>query len=164
MLRILHVEDDLAYQSSLRAALQLQHVELEQVATLAAAQARLSDLSAPAFDALLVDLRLPDARDMDAIIALHPYRIPLVVMSALSLPETLERAAQAGADGYIVKGKIDSAQIMCRIRFACRRHAKQREELATVTRSRTKRSRIEPQTFEALKPYITCPPFTALSA
>ncbi len=158
-LRILHVEDDPVYRATLRAALQsIQGLTLEQVDTLAAARARLSDLTAPSFDALLVDLRLPDARDLEAIIALRPYRIPLVVLSALSLPETLERAAEAGACDYLIKGQFDSTQLARRVRFACRRYAKHMEAVAceASTRPPFKRRGIEPGTFEALKPFITC--------
>lgn len=163
MLRILHVEDDNIYLASLKMGLaQVEGIALEQVETLAAAQTRLADTSVPAFDALLVDLRLPDARGMEAVAALRVYGIPLVVLSATSLPESLERAAEAGADDYIVKGPIDAALIVRRVRFACRRHVKQTEaiasavSLATSSRSPFKRESIKASTFEALKPFIAC--------
>lgn len=163
MLRVLHVEDDKTYLASLRTALErTEGIVLEQVETLAAAQERLADTTAPAFDALLVDLRLPDAREMEAVAALRVYGLPLVVLSATSLPESLERAAEAGADDYIVKGPIDVALIVRRVRFACRRYAKQAEitasavNLAASSRSPFKRQPMKASTFEALKPFIAC--------
>ncbi len=163
MLRILHVEDDRSYLASVRAALAAaEGVTLEQVETLAAAQERLRDTCAPGFDALLVDLRLPDARDMEAVAALRVYGIPLVVLSATSLPESLERAAEAGADDYLVKGLFDGGQLIRRVRFACRRYEKQAEamasavNLATSTRSLFGRRAFTEDAFEALKPFISC--------
>jgi DNA-binding response OmpR family regulator len=163
MLRILHVEDDRAYLGTVRAALAAQEdIVLEQVETLAAAQERLADPNGAAFDVLLVDLRLPDAREMEAVAALRVYGIPLVVLSAVSLPETLERAAEAGADDYLVKGLFDGGQLIRRVRFACRRHAKQMEtmasavNLATSSRSPFSRRGFAEDAFEALKPFISC--------
>ncbi len=163
MLRILHVEDDRVYLSSVKTAFAaLDDVYLEQVETLAAAQVRLSDISAPAFDALLVDLKLLDAREMEAVAVLRVYDIPLVVLSAYSSPEKLELAAEAGADGYIVKGTVDANHIVCRVRFACRRHFKQNEALASaVSAATSSRSpfggrSLGADAFEALKPFISC--------
>lgn len=162
-MHILHVEDDRTYQVSVRTALQsTEGVTLEQVDTLAAAQARLGDITAAAFDVLLVDLRLPDARDMEAVAALRVYGIPLVVLSATSLPESLERAAEAGADDYLVKGLFDGGQLIRRVRFACRRYERQTEamasavSLATSSRSPFGRRAFGPDVFEALKPFISC--------
>ena len=161
-MRILHVEDDRTYLASVRQALaDMEDIDLEQVESLSAAQARLADITAPSLDALLVDLRLPDAREMEAVAALRVYGLPLVVLSATSLPETLERAAEAGADDYIVKGPIDSGQIVRRIRFACRRYEKQNEavasavSLAASSRAPFRRA-MGAANFEALKPFITC--------
>src|SRR5262249_12562897 len=113
MLRILHVEDDETYLATVRSALAAQEgLALEQVTTLGAAQERLIDPCAPAFDVLLVDLRLPDAREMEAVAALRVYGIPLVVLSATSLAESLERAADAGASDYLVKGMFDAGQLV----------------------------------------------------
>lgn len=163
MLRILHVEDDQIYLTSVRMALaKVEGVTLEQVETLVAAQARLTDTCAPAFDALLVDLCLPDARDMEAVAALRVYGIPLVVLSATSSPESLERAAAAGADDYITKGVLDGGQLIRRVRFACRRYERQAEamtsavNLATSSRSPFGRRTFSEDAFEALKPFISC--------
>ncbi len=163
MLRILHVEDDPTYLASVRQTLRdIEGVTLEQVGTLAAAQARLCDISGPALDVLLVDLRLPDAREMEAVAALRVYDIPLVVLSATSLPESLERAAEAGADDYLVKGLFDGGQLIRRVRFACRRHIKQAEamasavNLATSSRYPVERRAFTQDAFEALKPFISC--------
>lgn len=166
MLRILHVEDDTTYLTATKLALErVEGIALEQVETLAAAQARLADTDAPAFDALLVDLRLSDAHEMEAVAALRVYGIPLIVLSATSLPESLERAAEAGADDYIVKGPVDPMLIVRRVRFACRRYTKNAETLASaVSLAASSRSPFERHTlgvaaFEALKPFISCESF-----
>jgi len=67
--------------------------------------------------AALVDLRLPDAHGVEAIVALRIYGVPLIVLSAISTSENLEKAAEAGADDYLIKGKIDGAQIIRRAQF-----------------------------------------------
>ncbi len=162
MLHLLHVEDDRTYLAALRTALKsTQGVTLEQVDTLAAAQERLANPTAPAIDALLVDLRLPDARDMEAVAALRVYGIPLVVLSATSLPESLERAAEAGADDYLVKGLFDASQLVRRVRFACRRYEKQNELVASAVSAASSRMSFSTRSlgkeaFEALKPFISC--------
>lgn len=165
MLHILHVEDDRTYLASVKAALAaVEGITVEQVESLGGAQSRLADPTAPSLDALLLDLELPDARDMEAIAALRVYGVPIVVLSATSLPESLERAAEAGADDYIVKGPIDAALIVRRVRFACRRYIKQAETLANAvnlansTRSPFKRS-MSSDVFETLKPFISCQSF-----
>ncbi len=162
MLRILHVEDDEHDLALTRAILeQDKSVTVEQVHTLAAAQERLADGRAPEIDVILVDLRLPDTHDTETVAALRGHNIPLVVMSGALPADTLERAAEAGADGYIIKRPMGSEEMVGRIRFACKRHVKQAEamasavNLATSSRSPFKRG-FAGDAFEALKPFISC--------
>ncbi len=162
MLHILHVEDDENDLALTRAILEKEEVELEQVNTLAAAQERLADTDAPKVDAILADLRLPDAHDTEAVAALRVYDIPVVVMSGVLGPDILERAAEAGADGYIAKGPTSAKEIVGRVKFACKRHAKQAEamasavNLATSSKSPFAKRTFAVDAFEALKPFITC--------
>ena len=151
-LRILHIEDDPEVVALVSRA--LREVALVDTAdSLGAAQSRLSDVTAPAYDLLLVDLCLPDSHGIEAIEALKAYRVPIIVISnAASCSETLRGAAVAGADDFLIKGNVIPLALVERVRFV---HSK--------THRATRRA-LTAAAFEALKPYITYgskPPFVA---
>ncbi len=148
MLRVLHVEDEVAMVSLVRANLG-ERAEVDVAHTLAAARGRLSDPNATPYDLLLVDLILPDARDIEAVVALSVYQIPIVVLSSVDDPDVFTRAARAGADDYIVKPLEGRAAFVERLRFVRSRHQRQMCG-ATVG------ARIGESAFELLKPFITC--------
>lgn len=160
MLRILHIEDDaldaLVIDDALRHS---ERVELERVDTLAAAHVR---LSVPHnFNVLLVDLSPHDTKNMESIVALGVYGLPIIAISVESSSGSFERAVEAGADDYIVKSGMNSDQLACRIRFVRRHYARQGEavtkavNLAILSKLPFKRKiTLTPEIFEALKPFI----------
>ncbi len=72
-------------------------------------QAALAHLSAPdaRFDAVLLDLGLPDADDMEALSALLGQKVPIVVLTSMSADEGRDKALAMGADAFISKRELD---------------------------------------------------------
>jgi serine phosphatase RsbU (regulator of sigma subunit) len=78
-------------------------------------------------DCVLLDLRLPDSRlgveSVSQIRAAAPW-MAVVVLTGLDEAAVGEAAVQAGAQDYLVKGKVDSGLLARAIRYAVgRRHA-----------------------------------------
>lgn len=140
-MRILHVEDDQDI-LTLTSALLEGVAMVDGVTTLAGARHM---LETRAYDLLLVDLLLPDARDVEAVKVLARYHVPIVVVSGAGDPEILSRAAQAGAADYVVKPIRDTHDFMQRLHFVHSRRLR-----STVGR------RIACDAFERMKPFITC--------
>lgn len=133
-------------------------MELDTVETLCAAQSRLGDPLMSPYDVVLLDLRLPDAKGMEAIEALKVYGVPIVVLSASSNSDVLKKAAAAGAADYLVKGVSDAAMLLRRLRFNADRHAELMKERAAqvAARSPFARKRMDEGTFASIKPFIRC--------
>lgn len=75
-------------------------------------------------DVVLLDLMLPDS---DGIATLERLRacagdVAIVVQTALDDEETGFRAMQAGAQDYLVKGRVDLEQLRRTMRYAIERH------------------------------------------
>lgn len=103
----------------------------ESVETLAAALARLQDTR---FDAVLLDLRLPDARGFDAVeavVAHHP-ELPVVVMTSYDRPMAAE-ALDRGAQDYLMKGELNPDVLARSLRYALsRKHAEATDRKSVV--------------------------------
>ncbi|MGH9945466.1 MAG: diguanylate cyclase [Pyrinomonadaceae bacterium] len=75
-------------------------------------------------DAVLLDLSLPDARELEA---LHLIRdqfpdVPVVVLTGLSDEELASQAIEAGAQDYFVKGEFNEQVLLRAVRYAIERH------------------------------------------
>ncbi len=139
-LRMLVVEDSASDLLLLRHAVStgLRQVELTSASDLASA---LSQLAAGAFDVVITDLSLPDARGMDAIRALRyaAPSTPLLVLTGTSDVDTGEQAMAAGAEDYLVKDQLSGAGIARAVRYALRREEaradrQQRQRMESVGR------------------------------
>ena len=101
-MRILMIEDDRALAASLRATLQSRgfNVYATDTAEEGLDLARLYD-----YDAVLLDLSLPDMNGLDALRALRMAKIdtPVLVLSGTSDGQTKVNALTAGADDYVTK-------------------------------------------------------------
>ncbi|MBI2999051.1 MAG: EAL domain-containing protein [Deltaproteobacteria bacterium] len=88
---------------------------------------RLSDalkrLKKAEFDAVLLDLNLPDARGLDAIAPLSDTApdVPIVVLSGLWDESVAVAAVQRGAQDYLVKGQGGASLLARSIRYAIER-------------------------------------------
>ncbi len=121
-IHVLLVEDDDLYVHMLRAALATAtpHVELERCASLAGASVLLGQRR---YDAVLLDLNLPDSSGLETIertLAQAPG-IPIVVLTSTADLESALAAVQHGAQDYLVKGEADGAIMSRALRYAIER-------------------------------------------
>ncbi|HEX5228886.1 MAG TPA: response regulator [Bryobacteraceae bacterium] len=94
--------------------------QLVHVDRLAAA---LDRLRREPFDALLLDLSLPDAEGLETLIRAHAEapKIPIVVLTGHDDEALAVRAVRAGAQDYLVKGRLDGDLLVRSIRYAAER-------------------------------------------
>jgi serine phosphatase RsbU (regulator of sigma subunit) len=91
------------------------HVELLSVGVERCSEGR--------FDAILLDLSLPDSQGLNTFLTMHAHAggVPIVVLSGYSDEATAVRAVQAGAQDYLVKGQVDDNLLVRSIRYAIER-------------------------------------------
>jgi signal transduction histidine kinase len=82
-----------------------------------------TELGNQAFDAVLLDLGLPDSLGMETLWVLNPKSIDsaIVVLTGSADDELPAQALQAGAQDYLVKGAFDGAQLVRTMRYAIER-------------------------------------------
>ena len=124
-LHALLVEDDDAYAAMLQAELAAEssaRVSLERARSLADATQR---LAARPFDAVLLDLGLPDSSGLDtyARLASAAGDTPIVVLTASDDDGLALGAVHAGAQDYLVKSAADAYHVARSLRYACERAA-----------------------------------------
>jgi diguanylate cyclase (GGDEF)-like protein len=80
------------------------------------------------FDAILLDLGLPDARGLEALVPVNTLApdLPIVVLTGNDDQEIALRAVQAGAQDYLVKGDADAKLLVRAIRYALERKQHER--------------------------------------
>jgi PAS domain S-box-containing protein len=103
-------------------------------------QKAMENLSADPFDAVLLDLSLPDSQGFDTFTKLHERfpEIPIVVLSGLSDETLALRAVQEGAQDYLVKGQVNGADLISRsLRYAIERKRTQEALLESEERFRS---------------------------
>ncbi len=84
------------------------------------------------FDIILLDLSLPDSRGLETFFVMHANanNVPIVVLSGYDDETTAVKAVQAGAQDYLVKGKVDDNLLVRSIRYAIERSRRRRVEQA----------------------------------
>jgi PAS domain S-box-containing protein len=127
-IRVLLVEDDEPYSTLLREALAAAtpSIEVEQCRTLTAAIAQLEGSS---FDALLLNLDLPDNGGLEAIdraLVAIPG-LPIVVITAAEESDLGVAAVQRGAQDYLVRSERDTKYVSRVLRHAIERAGFQAE-------------------------------------
>jgi len=85
--------------------------------------AALDRLGRESFDVMLLDLSLPDADGLDTLIRAHAEapKIPIVVLTGHDDEALAVRAVRAGAQDYLVKGRMDGDLLVRSIRYASER-------------------------------------------
>jgi len=74
-------------------------------------------------DCVLLDLALPDARDLEALSAvLEAFDAPVVVLTGFSDHDLGVAAVSAGAEDYLAKNEVDPALLERSVRYAIERH------------------------------------------
>jgi PAS domain S-box-containing protein len=102
----------------------------------------LQKLSSELFDAVLLDLDLPDSFGLETVerIVEHVPSVPVIVFTGNAEGDLGLQAIKKGATDYLVKGKIDAALLDRRIRYAIERKKK---ELALKEREQRMRLKLE---------------------
>jgi two-component system, cell cycle sensor histidine kinase and response regulator CckA len=102
----------------------------------------LNQLQTEIFDVILLDLVLPDSRGLESFAKIYQQvpLTPIVVLTGMSDETTAIKAMQAGAQDYLVKGRVSSGDLLMRsIRYAIERKRaeailqKRERELRTLT-------------------------------
>lgn len=120
-MRILVVEDDPVLSDGLRAGLRMLGATLDIVANCADGRAA---LDANAFDALVLDLMLPDGSGLDLLAQMRAGgdRTPVLLLTALDEIPDRVKGLDAGADDYLGK-PFDLDELGARLRAISRRQA-----------------------------------------
>lgn len=119
---LLLVEDNRSQAMIMERMLQEGGIELEvsHVTTLAAALELLGDARVAC---VVLDLTLPDADRLDGLMEVKNVapEVPVVVVTADDDSARGVKAVQAGAQDYLIKGGMDSAQLCRSVRYAIER-------------------------------------------
>ncbi|HET9271739.1 MAG TPA: PAS domain S-box protein, partial [Vicinamibacterales bacterium] len=123
-LKVLLVEDNPADARLVREMLKDAHrpVELTHAARLRDA---LEFLRTTGFNAILLDLNLPDSEGMNTFLRARAEaaHAPIVVLTGLADEEVAARAVREGAQDYLVKAEVDGPLLYRSIRYAVERNA-----------------------------------------
>lgn len=109
---------------------------LVQARNLAAGMER---LRAGGIDVVLLDLGLPESSGLETVQRLCtgvPRLPPLVVLSGLSDEDVAVQALQAGAQDYLVKGRVEASALARTLRYAIGRHQAEQVVKNELERSR----------------------------
>lgn len=126
------VEDELAER--------LPHASVSRSRTLREALGALGD----AVDCVLLDLGLPDALGLDAVAQLRSRApgTPLIVLTGLDEEGAGVAAVEAGAQDYLVKGRVEGEQLARSIHYAIgRRRAEEAERELLLAEAQTREAR-----------------------
>jgi diguanylate cyclase (GGDEF)-like protein len=124
LIRLLVVEDNPGDVELLRESLvdtEQDSFKLSQASDLATALLR---LRSDPFDAVLLDLSLPDSQGLETLTHLKREEpsLPIVVLTGLNDRDTAARSLRLGAQDYLVKGKITGELLSRSVRYAIERH------------------------------------------
>jgi signal transduction histidine kinase len=74
-------------------------------------------------DVILLDMSLPDATGVDAVRRMRAAvpQVPIVVLGALEEEPVATQAVQAGAQDYLIKGRVDRDSLRRALRYAIER-------------------------------------------
>jgi PAS domain S-box-containing protein len=87
----------------------------------------LARLELETFDVVLLDLSLPDSHGLETFWRLHAATdVPIVVLSGQADEELAAQAVQAGAQDYLVKGRLQEDVLPRSIRYAIERQRAER--------------------------------------
>ncbi len=83
----------------------------------------LSYLDGKRFDAVLLDLGLPDSQGMQTLLRARKQNahVPIIILTGLSDEEFAVKAIHSGADEYLIKAQIDRTLLVRTIRYTMER-------------------------------------------
>lgn len=118
-LRLLLVEDSEADATLLAEMLE----DTAQVKWVRSLDAGVRALNEGRFDAILLDLSLPDSHGVESVATMHLFdtETPIVVLTSLDDDAAAFEALRQGAQDYLVKGTMDGRGLLRTVRFAKQR-------------------------------------------
>jgi len=118
-MRLLLIEDDMVLLDGVRTSLNLSGATVETVSTCADARAA---IFSDDFDALIMDIMLPDGSGLDLLdeIRRSDVRTPVVLLTALDEISDRVKGLDLGADDYLGK-PFDLDELAARVRAVVRR-------------------------------------------
>lgn len=125
--RILLIEDDLGDALLVEELLHDTGLPFELTTRATLAQAR-TELATSQADCILLDLHLPDVSGIDALTAVRALapNTAVIVMTGLSEAQAGTEAMAAGAQDYLVKGKVEADLLHRTVRYAVHRSQTER--------------------------------------
>lgn len=123
--RLLVVEDERNLAAGLKLNFELEGYEVEVVGSVRDAGARM--LSGEGFDAIILDVMLPDASGIDFCRKLRDAGnfVPVLMLTAMNKTEDRVKGLEAGADDYLPK-PFELDELLARVRSMLRRAGWQR--------------------------------------
>lgn len=120
-MRLLFAEDDRSLRTAIVRGLREASYEVEQAATGSAA---LTLAEAGPYDAMILDVLLPDVTGTEVCRAIRARgdRVPILMLTALDAVEHRIAGLDAGADDYLTK-PFDFGELLARLRALTRRNA-----------------------------------------
>ena len=122
-LKIILVEDDLADAELIQDILaSVNHINF-QVTTVSRLNEGIKLLSTTKFDALLLDLCLPDSKGLETISSAkaHAPDLPIIVLTALNDQKVAIEAVRQGAQDYLIKGAFQIDLLVRSMHYAIER-------------------------------------------
>jgi two-component system cell cycle response regulator len=122
-MRILLIEDDSADAKLIQEMLKDASLPAPDLVHASRLSDGLQRISEERFDALLIDLGLPDSKGIDTlktVLAQSP-ETPIIVLTGLADEVTGIQAVQVGAQDYLVKGSVNGDLLMRSTRYAIER-------------------------------------------
>jgi signal transduction histidine kinase len=128
-IRLLLVEDNEADAALLAQLLRERGGEFYDVTRAEMMTDAIDRLGREPFDAILLDLSLPDSHGVDTVAQVNAAAedVPIVVMTGLDDETTAVEAVRSGAQDFLIKGQSDSRLMARSIRYAIERKQMERE-------------------------------------
>lgn len=128
-IRLLLVEDNKADAVLLKHALADSTTESFDATHVVSLAEAVKCLRRDAFDAILLDLSLPDSQGVDTVSKINAAAptVPIVVMTGLDDEATAIEAVRGGAQDFLIKGQNDGRLLARAIRYAMQRKQTERE-------------------------------------
>jgi PAS domain S-box-containing protein len=128
-IKILMIEDSVDDAILIKRKLENSPATLFKVTAVKTLQEGLARLAAEQPDLIISDLGLPDSHGLDTVtrILKEAPQVPLVVLSGYDDESVAIKAVKAGAQDYLVKGRIDNTQMERSLSYSIERARFQRE-------------------------------------
>ena len=107
-------------------------------------------LETEGFDAILLDLNLPDSRGMDTVKAMVNRGMPVIVMTGSPSKDFVKSAMDMGVADYIQKKSFLDINVKEKIETAIERHRQTKRRYSSFSFG----------DIGPMKQFITCPPFS----